>query len=96
MIAQLDMMDRYPTTKEPQMPIKFIVEDENLEPELTFDMVKDDQFFVAISGQLCQKNGDGAFGITDNNGKPYCWHINVPNINMKIKKILPKIKKIEF
>lgn len=78
------------------MPIKFITAEETKE-ELTFGMVKENQFFVNRDGDLCQKcNGEEANIIASPDGSP--WAVNCLSFSESklIKRILPEITKIEF
>lgn len=77
--------------------MKFIFEKES-EKSPTFNQVEENQFFVNANGKLCQKVSSTTYNvIADKDGVPFtvvvAQHINGLN---KIKKILPKVVKIEF
>jgi hypothetical protein len=71
----------------------------NLGEKLTFQDVKEDQFFVDQDGRLCQK-GDETFYcmIAESDGTPwlvyYCDEDGFSD--MFIDRILPHVDKIEF
>jgi hypothetical protein len=77
--------------------MKFILQ-ENQETKLpSLKDVEDNQFFVDLTGCLCQKTTDRSFVvITHSNGQPYSDHFAGQSTNLRIKKILPKVVKIEF
>jgi hypothetical protein len=77
--------------------MKFILE-ENQETKLpSLKDVEDNQFFVNLTGRLCQKTTNTSFVvIASSNGQPYSCHSEEQSINLRIKKILPKVVKIEF
>ena len=79
--------------------MKFILE-ENQETKLpSLKDVEDNQFFVNLNGCLCQKVCDNSYlRITDESQKPWCYSVTVTeqSISLRIKKILPKVVKIEF
>lgn len=77
--------------------IQFIFNKHPEIPSLTFDMVKEDQFFINDLGFLCQKcTCDNYMSIADKEGNPWCSY--KPNVEGKepILKILPNVMKIEF
>ncbi len=71
--------------------------------ELTFKDVPEDYFFVDCEGNLCQKcnlsqkSDDASYVVIANSdGKPMSYiQYDVPS-DEEIKRILPKVKKIEF
>ena len=77
--------------------MKFILE-ENQETKLpSLKDVEDNQFFVNLFGCLCQKVCDNSYlSITNGNQEPWCNFVTEQSINLRIKKILPKVVKIEF
>jgi len=79
-----------------EMPIKFIEDDTKSHIKLTFDMVKENQFFVHENGCLGQKISHDEYNlIADENGNPFCISCDCL-VNMPILRILPRIIKIEF
>lgn len=75
--------------------MKVIYETEKEEP--TFDQVWIDQFFVNCNGALCQKSTGSRYNtIADKDGIP-CGDVfeNVDK-DEAIKRVLPKVRKIEF
>jgi hypothetical protein len=77
--------------------IKFIVAEEKQEKQLTLRDVKEDQFFVDSEGRLSQKVGENSFNtIADYDGEPLACETYFWNSDMLIKRILPKVKRIEF
>ncbi len=77
--------------------IKFIVAEEKQEKQLTLDDVKEDQFFVDSDGRLCQKVCDEGYNsIADDNGEPVACETIYVMHDMPIKRILPKVTRIEF
>lgn len=92
-----DMLAKYYTEKEEEMPIKFIPETEEERKEFTFVMVKNDQFFVSMQGSLWMKiDCDSAIRICTINGEPEADYSDNWYDDDVIQRILPKIKKIEF
>lgn len=76
--------------------MKFIFEQDETK-QLTFGDVQDNQFFVDADGYLCQKIcSDGYNIIADNTGTPYAASSDHASKDDKIKRILPKVTKIEF
>jgi len=77
--------------------MKIIFEKQNKkEKQLTIADVEDDQFFVCSVGYLCQKISNSSYtSITDENGLLNCESFDC-NKDYEIKRILPKIAKIEF
>ena len=77
--------------------MKFILQ-ENRETKLpSLKDVEVNQFFVNLNGCLCQKVCDNSYlRITDESQKPWCYSVTEQSINLRIKKILPKVVKIEF
>ena len=64
---------------------------------LIFSEVEVNQFFINCDGDLCQKSSESVFTIVaDAEGEPYSDYFDEVSENMKIKKILPKIKRIDF
>lgn len=70
---------------------------ENEDHELTFKDVTEDYFFVDSEGYLCQKRDDASYVVIANSdGKPMSYiQYDVPS-DEEIKRILPKVKNIEF
>ncbi len=86
---------KFQLKEEPQTMIKFITED-NKANELTFKMVKKNQFFINNVGSLCQKYNFSCYNvIADKEGKPYCSTCSIDECE-PIQKILPHVTKIEF
>jgi hypothetical protein len=76
--------------------MKFIYEQEGTNT-LTFGQVQNDQFFVDSDGYLCQKiNSDSYSTIANINGVPYASGTTCACNYDAIKRILPKVTKIEF
>ena len=76
--------------------IKFIT-DEDKKEELTLGMVEENQFFVSFDGRLCQKlSHTGYCVIADGNGFPFCDYGEGLEPGTSIKRILPRVTKIEF
>ena len=62
-----------------------------------FGDVQEHQFFVDADGYLCQKSNSTTYHtIADSNGQLYCNIIGYTTAYDKIKRILPKVTKIEF
>jgi hypothetical protein len=69
---------------------------ENQEKQLTIADVEENQFFVCSDGYLCQKLGSyGYTTIANSNGQLYSGYFSC-DAHDRIKRILPKITKIEF
>lgn len=82
--------------------IKFITETEDRVIPLNLSMVDTNQFFIDIEGYLCQKlehspcNGRVNINIIAHpDGTPFSNHLFY-KINAPIKKILPRVIRIEF
>lgn len=76
--------------------MKFIFEQDETKT-LTFGDVQDNQFFVDADGYLCQKICSDAYNtIADGVGAPYATSGDFASTDDKIKRILPKVIKIEF
>lgn len=76
--------------------MKFIYEQEE-DKVPTFGQVQDDQFFLDIDGYLCQKINFSAYcTIANSKGEPYATIIRRAYNSETIKRILPKVTKIEF
>lgn len=77
--------------------MKIIFEKVNKEKkQLTIVDVEENQFFVCECGYLCQKMSDSRYAtIADDDGSLSCEIFDC-NQDYKIKRILPKIAKIEF
>jgi hypothetical protein len=77
--------------------MKIIFEkEENQEKQLTLADVDHNQFFVCGDGYLCQKITDSRYTtIAKSNGQLYS-DIFSCDAHYRIKRILPKIAKIEF
>ena len=78
------------------MSIKFITEgDEG--SLLLFHMVDSDQFFIDTDDYLCQKIDSDSYNvIASPEGDPHSLNCNDIRCDTIIKKILPKVTKIEF
>lgn len=75
--------------------MKIVFEDED--HELTFKDVTEDYFFIDSEGYLCQKSDDVSYVVIANfEGKPISFIQYDVNRDTVIKRILPKVKKIEF
>lgn len=76
--------------------IRFIPEKEKEEP-LKFSSVQVDQFFVNSHGWLCQKQTASSFNtIARFDGVPFSGRHSDVSEDLEIRKIIPKITKIEF
>lgn len=76
--------------------MKFILA-EDQETKLSLKDVEENQFFVNSCDCLCQKVTPSSYSIIANeDGKPYGVYFSGQSINMQIKKVLPKVVKIEF
>lgn len=76
--------------------MKFITETQFIKQH-TLDEVDDNQFFVNGSGQLCQKLDSTAYiVIADKNGLPYADYFKNVHPQQFIKRIMPKVTKVEF
>jgi hypothetical protein len=70
---------------------------ENEDHELTFKDVTEDYFFVDSEGYLCQKCDDVSYVVIANfEGKPVSFIQYDVSKDRVIKRILPKVKNIEF
>ena len=77
--------------------IKFVYEKERSGKGLVFGDVEEDQLFVSVYGNLCQKVGRDSYNIiADNTGEPCAGHIDDVKLNGRIQRILPRVEKIEF
>ena len=76
------------------MSIKFITEGTS---KLTFDTVEDGQFFISLTERLCQKVNSYSYSVIAHpDGRPYAKQEDNCSYDFNIKKILPKVTKIEF
>ncbi len=77
--------------------MKIIFEkEENQDKQLTIADVEENQFFVCKDGYLCQKITDSRYNtIAKSNGQLYSGYFSC-EAHYPIKRILPKITKIEF
>ena len=76
--------------------MKFILAEEQATKPSLKD-VETNQFFVNTCGSLCQKITDTSYSVVANeDGKPYGDYFSGQSINTLIKKVLPKVFKIEF
>ena len=76
--------------------MKFILAEEQAKKPSLKD-VETNQFFVNTCGSLCQKITDTSYSsIALLNGELYSDYFSEQSINMVIKKVLPKVLKIEF
>ena len=77
--------------------MKFILETPAEKERLTFEDVEINQFFVTVSGVLCQKIDCLAYSmVASHDGTPYADHYDDCGGNFVISRILPKVVKIEF
>jgi hypothetical protein len=77
------------------LPITFEFED--TPSNLTFGDVEEDQFFVDEDGWLCQKDVEDAYtAIANADGEPTCTFFDGIDSDRLIKRILPKVTKINF
>lgn len=77
------------------MEINFITEPQP--KQLTFSDVEQDHFFVNEDGYLCQKIGDREYTfIADSEGFPWAGHRSEAEEKEPIKRLLPKVTKINF
>lgn len=79
------------------LAMKIIFEkEENQDKQLTIADVEENQFFVCGDGYLCQKLDNHRYTtIAKSNGQLYSGYFSIMNHD-RIKRILPKIAKIEF
>jgi len=64
---------------------------------LKFGDVQENQFFVDTNGYLCQKASTSSYHtIADNNGELYATSVGYACAYDKVKRIIPKVTKIEF
>ena len=76
--------------------MKFIYEKQEENKEPTLNDVEANQFFVCADGYLCQRIGSESYiTIADEEGYPCCGYFRV-NPDKSIKRILPRVEKIEF
>ena len=69
---------------------------EQPEKILTLEDVEENQFFVSNSGELCQRTGSTSYNcIAREGGRPYGYS-NDSGENFPIKRVLPKVTKINF
>jgi hypothetical protein len=77
--------------------MKFILEENQETNLLSLKDVEENQFFVDLTGCLCQKTTDRSFVvIAHSNGQPHSDHFAGQSNNLRINRILPKVVKIEF
>ena len=75
--------------------IEFITEGNG--GRLTFNDVEDNQFFVDIDGNLCHRIDEDTYSlIADNTGNPHGGYFDDVLEDSPIKKVLPKVVKINF
>ena len=76
--------------------MKFILAEEQAKKPSLKD-VETNQFFVSTCGSLCQKITDTSYSfVALSNGEPHGDFYSEQSINTLIKKVLPKVLKIEF
>lgn len=77
--------------------MKFIYEKET-EKQMTLNDVGENQFFVCEDGYLCQRIASESYiTIADEEGYPSCgYYMSRYNADMPIRRILPRVEKIEF
>jgi hypothetical protein len=76
--------------------IKFITENDNIDTPV-FEDVEVHHFFLDMHGDFCQKNSTTSYVvIADNKGAPRSSLCNGVGALKGIRKILPKITRIEF
>lgn len=77
--------------------MKFIFKENPIVKQPTFRDVQVNQFFVDISGCLCQKETDtSCFTMTNSEGELSCWYSSTVDPDMPISRILPEVLKIEY
>jgi len=77
--------------------MKFIFKENLSVKQPTFRDVQVNQFFVDISGCLCQKEGNFCyFTITNSEGKLSSLISDYVDPDMPISRILPEVLKIEY
>jgi len=77
--------------------MKIIFEKEEKVKNLTLADVDDDQFFVNIDGELCQKVFPRQYNIIAAcDGSLIAAHSSEVDPDEKIERILPRVTKIEF
>lgn len=65
--------------------------------QLTFSDVDQDQFFVSEDEYLCQKVDETSYTfIADSEGIPWAGHLTDLEGNDPIKRLLPRVTKINF
>ena len=90
-----DFINKESSKKEINMSIKFIETEEN--EDLTFGMVRENQFFVSKTGELLQKIcSRSACQIAERNGDPSCFYDETWTDDSIIERILPHYSKIKF
>jgi hypothetical protein len=76
--------------------MKFIIAEEQATKPSLKD-VETNQFFINTCGSLCQKITHSSYSVVAlSNGEPYGDYFSEQSINTLIKKVLPKVFKIEF
>ena len=77
--------------------MKFIFKENLSVKQPTFRDVQVNQFFVDISGCLCQKEYNNSyFTITNSEGELSCYISDGIDPDMPISRILPEVLKIEY
>lgn len=76
--------------------MKFIYKEQE-EKKITFNDVKENQFFICHQGRLCQKvTKTSAYIIADEKGKPNADRYSSLHEYLEINLILPEVERIEF
>ena len=76
--------------------MKFILETPAEEKSSTYNCVEINQFFVTVDGELCQKIDDSSYiMVATKDGTPFADYYS-NTYGFIIKRILPKVAKIEF
>lgn len=77
--------------------MKFILAKEQTTRIPSLKDVETNQFFVNTCDSLCQKITDTSYSVIAlKNGEPHGDYYSEQSINERIKKVLPKVLKIEF
>jgi hypothetical protein len=77
--------------------MKIIFKTSDALPAPTFDQVKENQFFINASHELCQKRNSYSYNvIATSDGTPYADYMTDAADYMSITRILPLVERIEF
>lgn len=77
--------------------IEFVLDESQNDDTLYFEDVDTNQFFITCGGYLAMKRTpDSYVSIADEKGLPYCDFYDGISDRTPIKKILPKVARINF